>query len=160
MWKTGHSLMKKKMKDEGAALAGELSGHICVGGEEYIGVDDALFDACYLLDLLARAPRPLSAMVGDFPVYHSTPELRIDVTEENQFGLVERALAHFRERYDVVDVDGVRIEFGDGWGLLRASNTQPVLVARYEARTPGRRDSIRAEVEAWLRDQGVEASAS
>jgi len=156
MWKTGHSLMKKKMKDEGAPLAGELSGHICVGGDEYIGVDDALFDACYLIDLVARASRPLSEMVADFPEYVSTPELRIDVTEENKFGLVERALAHFRERYDVVDVDGVRVQFGDGWGLLRASNTQPVLVARYEARTAARRDAIRAEMEAWLRDQGVE----
>jgi phosphomannomutase/phosphoglucomutase len=156
MWKTGHSLMKKKMKDEGAPLAGELSGHICIGGDEYIGVDDALFDACYLIDLVARSTRPLSAKVADFPVYISTPELRIEVTEENKFGLVERALAHFRERYEVVDVDGVRVQFGDGWGLLRASNTQPVLVARYEARTEGRRDTIRAEMEAWLHEQGVE----
>ena len=156
MWMTGHSLMKKKMKDEGAPLAGELSGHICVGGDEYIGVDDALFDACYLIDLVARSNRTLSERVAEFPVYVSTPELRIDVTEENKFGLVERALAHFRERYDVVDVDGVRVQFGDGWGLLRASNTQPVLVARYEARTAERRDAIRAEMEAWLRDQGVE----
>ncbi|HSG48270.1 MAG TPA: phosphomannomutase/phosphoglucomutase [Longimicrobiales bacterium] len=156
MWKTGHSLMKKKMKDEGAPLAGELSGHICIGGDEYIGVDDAIFDACYLIDLVARSSRPLSERVADFPVYVSTPELRIDVTEENKFGLVERALAHFRDRYEVVDVDGVRVQFGDGWGLLRASNTQPVLVARYEARTAQRRDAIRAEMEAWLRDQGVE----
>lgn len=156
MWKTGHSLMKKKMKDEEAPLAGELSGHICIGGDEYIGVDDALFDACYLIDLVARTPRPLSALVSEFPKYVSTPELRIDVTEENKFGLVERALAHFRERYEVVDVDGVRVQFGDGWGLLRASNTQPVLVARYEARTEQRRDAIRSEMEAWLRDQGVE----
>jgi phosphomannomutase/phosphoglucomutase len=156
MWKTGHSLMKKKMKDEGAALAGELSGHICVGGDEYIGVDDALFDACYLIDILARSDRSLSAMVADFPAYVSTPEIRIEVTEENKFGLVERALAHFRETHEVVDVDGVRVLFGDGWGLLRASNTQPVIVARYEARSEARRDAIRAQMEAWLRDQGVE----
>ncbi|UCC24488.1 MAG: phosphomannomutase, partial [Gemmatimonadales bacterium] len=156
MWKTGHSLMKKKMRDEGAAIAGELSGHICIGGDEYIGVDDALFDACYLIDILARSPRPLSAVVADFPRYVSTPEIRIEVTEENKFGLVERALAHFRETHEVVDVDGVRVLFGDGWGLLRASNTQPVLVARYEARTEARRDAIRAEIEAWLRDQGVD----
>ncbi|MDT8339949.1 MAG: phosphomannomutase/phosphoglucomutase [Longimicrobiales bacterium] len=155
MWKTGHSLMKQKMKEEGAPLAGELSGHICVGGDEYIGVDDALFNACYLIDLVARAGKPVSRLVDGFPSYVSTPELRIEVTEENKFGLVERALAHFRDRYEVVDVDGARVQFGDGWGLLRASNTQPVLVARYEARTPERRDAIRAEMEAWLRDQGV-----
>lgn len=159
MWMTGHSLMKKKMKDEGAALAGELSGHICVGGDEYIGVDDALYDACYLIDILARSSRSLSAMVADFPTYVSTPEIRIEVTEENKFGLVEQALAHFKEKYEVVDVDGARVLFGDGWGLLRASNTQPVLVARYEARTEERRDAIRAEMEGWLRSQGVDVDA-
>ena len=95
-------------------------------------------------------------MVADFPVYHSTPELRIEVTEENKFGLVDAALEHFRSRYDVVDVDGVRVQFGDGWGLLRASNTQPVLVARYEARSEARRDEIRAEMEGWLHSQGIE----
>jgi phosphomannomutase/phosphoglucomutase len=155
MWKTGHSLMKQKMKEENAPLAGELSGHICVGGDEYFGFDDALYDACYLIDIVSRADRPLSAWVDDFPKYVSTPELRIEVDEESKFEIVERALAHFRKRYDVIDVDGVRILFGDGWGLLRTSNTQPVIVARYEARTAERRDEIRAEVEGWLAAQGV-----
>jgi len=158
MWKTGHSLMKQKMKETGAPLAGELSGHICVGGDDYLGFDDALYDACHLIDILARSDRPLSAMVDDFPKYVSTPELRIEVDEERKFEIVERALDHFRARYDVIDVDGVRILFGDGWGLLRTSNTQPVIVARYEARTAERRDQIRAEVEAWLGEQGVELS--
>jgi phosphomannomutase/phosphoglucomutase len=147
--------MKQKMKEVGADLAGELSGHICVGGDEYIGVDDALFDACYLVDLLARADRPLSELVGDFPETFSTPELRIEVTEENKFRLVDDALAHFRERYDVIDVDGVRVLFDGGWGLLRTSNTQPVIVARYEADTPERLDEIRDEMDSWLRAQGV-----
>ncbi len=159
MWMTGHSLMKQKMKEENAPLAGELSGHICVGGEEYLGFDDALYDACYLIDIVSRLDRPLSERVATFPQYVSTPELRIEVTEENKFGIVERALAHFREKYEVIDVDGVRVLFGDGWGLLRASNTQPVLVARYEARTAERRDSIRAEVEAWLRSEGIDPTS-
>ncbi len=155
MWMTGHSLMKQKMKETGAALAGELSGHICVGGDEYLGFDDALFDACYLLDLLARSPRSLSERVAEFPRYYSTPEIRIDVTEESKFGLVERAREHFERTHEVITVDGARVLFGDGWGLLRASNTQPVLVARYEARTPERLDEIKREFEGWLAAQGV-----
>lgn len=156
MWKTGHSLMKQKMKDEGAPLAGELSGHICVGGGDYLGFDDALYDACHLIDLVARAERPLSALTDGFPSFESTPEIRIEVTEDAKFPLVERALEHFGARHEVIDVDGVRVLFGDGWGLLRASNTQPVLVARYEARTAERLAEIRTEIETWLRSQGVE----
>lgn len=155
MWKTGHSLMKKKMKDESAALAGELSGHICVGGDEYFGFDDALYDACYLVDLVSRSERPLSALVADFPAYVSTAEIRIDVDEEHKFDLVAQALEHFKARYEVVDVDGARIQFGDGWGLIRASNTQPVIVTRYEARTAERLQQIQNEVESWLREQGL-----
>ena len=154
MWKTGHSLMKEKMKLENAPIAGELSGHICIG-DDYYGFDDALYDGCRLIDLVARSSRPLSAQVAEFPKYVSTPEIRIDVPEERKFGIVADAVAHFRERYDVIDVDGVRVLFEGGWGLLRASNTQPVLVARYEARTAERLAEIRAEMERWLRDQGV-----
>lgn len=155
MWKTGHSLMKEKMRETGAPLGGELSGHICFA-DEYFGFDDALYDACRLLEILAADPAPLSERVAAFPSYVSTPELRIDVAEELKFSLVERALAHFRDRYPVIDVDGVRILFGDGWGLLRASNTQPVVVARYEARSAQRLEAIRGEVEDWLRTQGVD----
>jgi len=155
MWKTGHSLMKEKMHETGALLGGELSGHICFA-DEYFGFDDALYDACRLVELLSRDQLPLSSRIAAFPRYVSTPELRLDVTEETKFPLVARALEHFRSRYPVIDVDGVRILFGDGWGLLRASNTQPVLVARYEARSPGRLDAIRGEVEDWLRSQGVD----
>jgi phosphomannomutase/phosphoglucomutase len=143
------------MKEENAPLAGELSGHIFVGGEDYLGFDDALYDACVLIDLVARSDRPLSERVADFPTYVSTPEIRIDVDEEIKFPLVARALAHFRLSHEVMDVDGVRILFGDGWGLLRASNTQPALVARFEARDPERLAAIRETVESWLRSEGV-----
>ncbi len=154
MWKTGHSLIKEKMKETGAALAGELSGHICFA-DGYYGFDDALYAACRLGELLAASDRPLSEMVGELPVYASTPELRIEVAEEDKFGLVERAIRHFSDRYDVIAVDGVRVLFGDGWGLIRASNTQPVIVARYEARTAKRLGEIRATMEGWLRGEGV-----
>jgi len=155
MWKTGHSLMKEKMLETGAPIGGELSGHICLA-DGYLGFDDALYDACRMIDLLARSDRTLSEIVDQFPKYVSTPELRIEVTEESKFGIVERAQAYFRARHDVIDVDGVRVLFGDGWGLLRASNTQPVIVARYEARTAERLEEIRSEIEGWLRGQGVD----
>ncbi len=151
---TGHSLIKKKMKETGARLAGELSGHIMVG-DDYFGFDDALYVACRLIDLVARSDQSLSERVAAFPAYVATPEIRVDVTEEQKWSVVSRAVEHFRARHDVIDVDGVRVLFGDGWALLRASNTQPVIVARYEARTAERLSEIRAEVEAWLREQGV-----
>lgn len=160
MWKTGHSLMKEKMRETGAALAGELSGHICVGGDLYYGFDDALFDACLLIDLVARGERPLSARVAEFPSYVSTPEIRVEVTEESKWDVVRAASEHFRKDHQVVDVDGVRVLFGDGWGLLRASNTQPVLVLRFEARTRERLEQIRESMEAFLRTQGVELVAA
>jgi len=154
MWKTGHSLIKEKMKEEHAPIAGELSGHICFG-EDYYGFDDALYGACLLVQLTSRSAQPLSSRVAHFPKYVSTPEIRVDVTEETKFAIVERAVAHFSERYDVIDVDGARILFENGWGLLRASNTQPVLVARFEARTPEQLAEIRGIVEQWLHEQGV-----
>lgn len=154
MWKTGHSLIKEKMKETGAPLGGELSGHICFA-DEFIGTDDALYAACRLAALVSRSPEPLSAKVDELPEYVSTPEIRIEVTEESKKEIVERAVDHFRERYEVVDVDGARILFPGGWGLLRSSNTQPVLVARFEARTEERLEEIQTEVEGWLRGQGV-----
>jgi phosphomannomutase/phosphoglucomutase len=155
MWRTGHSLIKKKMKETGALLAGELSGHIMVA-DDYLGFDDALYDACRMMDIVARDDRPLSERVAEFPSYVATPEIRIDVSEELKWSVVEAAVAHFRSLHDVIDVDGVRVLFGDGWALLRSSNTQPVIVARYEARTAERLAEIRGEVEDWLRSQGVE----
>lgn len=154
MWKTGHSLQKVKMKETGALLAGELSGHIMVA-DDYFGFDDALYDACRLIWILSRSDRTLADRVADFPVYVSTAEIRIDVSEEQKWEIVEKAVVHFRAHHDVIDVDGVRVLFGDGWALLRTSNTQPVIVARFEARTQESLDEIRSTIAAWLAEQGV-----
>ena len=154
MWKTGHSLIKEKMKAEGAALGGELSGHICIA-DGYFGFDDAPYSACLLIDLIARSGRSLAEMVSDFPRLVSTPELRIDVTEETKVAIVEAAKDHFSKTREVNTVDGARISFSGGWGLLRASNTQPIIVARYEANTAKQLKAIRSEVESWLSAQGV-----
>ncbi len=156
MWKTGHSHIKAKMKEEGAPLGGELSGHICFA-DEYIGTDDALYDACRLVDLLARGAEPFSKLVERLPAYVSTPEIRIEVDEEKKWEVVARALEHFKRNYEVIDVDGARVLFGDGWGLLRTSNTQPVIVTRYEARTEERLKEIQRTMEDWLATQGVHA---
>lgn len=155
MWKTGHSLIKEKMRETGAPLGGELSGHICFA-DEYLGFDDALYDALRLLELLDDGGPPLSERMDAFPATVSTPEIRIDVTEEAKVEVVERAVKHFSATREVITVDGARILFGDGWGLLRSSNTQPILVARYEARTEERLEEIQGEVEGWLRTQGVD----
>ncbi len=154
MWRTGHSLIKEKMRETGAAIGGELSGHICFA-DEFIGSDDALYAACRLARILAELPGPLSDRFDAIPSYPSTPEIRIEVPEQEKVAIVKRAAEHFSARYDVVDVDGVRVLFGDGWGLLRASNTQPVIVARFEARTEDRLLEIRTEIEGWLAQQGV-----
>ena len=154
MWKTGHSLQKLKMKETGAPLAGELSGHIMVA-DDYFGFDDALYVACRIIALLSRSERTLSEQIADFPTYVSTPEIRIDVTEDEKWEIVERAVAHFKQHHDVIDVDGARVQFGDGWALLRTSNTQPVIVARFEARTEERLAEIRGEVARWLAEQGI-----
>jgi phosphomannomutase / phosphoglucomutase len=156
MWKTGHSLIKEKMKEVGAPIAGELSGHICFG-EDYYGFDDALYGACALVQLASRSSRPLSARVAEFPQYVSTPEIRVDVTEDAKFEIVRQAVEEFRRDHDVIDVDGVRVLFDGGWGLLRASNTQPVLVLRFEARTAERLEEIRGIMTGWLARQGIRA---
>ncbi len=155
MWKTGHSLIKEKMREVGAKVAGEMSGHMFFA-DDYYGYDDALYAACRLLDVLARASRPASALVADFPRYVSTPEIRVDCPEARKWEVVRATTEHFRQRYPVVDVDGVRVQFEAGWALVRASNTQPVLVLRYEARDAKTLHAIRREVEEWLRGQGIE----
>ena len=155
MWMTGHSHIKEKMKETGAPLGGELSGHICFA-DEYIGIDDALYGACRLVDLLSRKDEPMSRLVAALPSYVATPEIRIEVDEQKKWEVVERALEHFRKDHEVIDVDGARILFGDGWGLLRTSNTQPVIVARFEARTKERLEEIQGTMEAWLAEQGVQ----
>jgi len=154
MWKTGHSLIKDKMKELKAPVAGEMSGHMFFA-EGFYGHDDALYGAARLLRIAADSGRSVRELLADVPDFVSTPEIRIDVPEEQKFDIVRRAVEHFRRLHDVIDVDGVRVLFGDGWGLIRASNTQPVLVARFEALTPARLGEIRGEMEGWLRSQGV-----
>jgi phosphomannomutase/phosphoglucomutase len=149
MWKTGPSLIKQKMKELHAPLAGEMSGHIFFGGD-YYGFDDALFAAARLLHYVARAGGPLSRLLADLPRTVTTPEIRVDCPDDRKFAVVERASRHFAAQYPVATLDGVRISFPEGWGLVRASNTQPVLVLRFEASTPKALAAYRAEVEGWL----------
>jgi phosphomannomutase/phosphoglucomutase len=156
MWKTGHSLIKAKMKEEHAPLAGEMSGHMFFGGD-YLGFDDALFAAARLLEIVSRGPFGLASLLSDLPATIATPEIRVEVPEERKFDLVERAVAHFSSRYPVTTIDGVRITFPDGWGLLRASNTQPILVLRFEASDQRSLDAARGEVVGWLAGHGVRA---
>ena len=155
MWKTGHSLIKEKMKEMQAPLAGEMSGHMFFA-EGFYGYDDALYGAARLLRIVADAGRTVHELLADVPEFVSTPEIRVECGDDVKFALVEKAVEHFRSRHDVIDVDGVRVLFGDGWGLIRASNTQPVLVTRFEARSEARLAEIRGEMEGWLREQGVD----
>ena len=158
MWKAGHSLIKAKMKEEKALLAGEMSGHIFFG-HRWFGFDDGIYSSGRLLELLSRTEAPLSSLLADVPRTFSTPELRVDCPEEKKFEVVRRAQEFFRARYDAVTVDGVRVVFPDGWGLVRASNTQPLLVLRFEAKTKARLDEIQAlvrgKVDAILRELGA-----
>lgn len=146
MWKTGHSLIKAKMKEIASPLAGEMSGHMFFA-DNYYGYDDAIFASLRLVQILSNEERPLSCIVDEIPSYYSTPEIRVDSTDEEKFDIVERIKSHYREKgYNLIDIDGVRVDFGDGWGLVRASNTQPVLVLRFEAKTEERLKEIRKEM--------------
>ena len=149
MWKTGHSFIKQKMKEIGAPLAGEMSGHMFFGGDWY-GFDDALFAAARLLAYVAREGGPLSKLLADLPKTYAMPELRVHCHDEQTFDVVQRAAEYFATKYPVFTLDGVRITFPEGWGLLRASNTQPVLVMRFEATSQQALAAYRAEVEGWL----------
>jgi phosphomannomutase/phosphoglucomutase len=154
MWKTGHSLIKAKMKEMHAPLAGEMSGHMFFGGDWY-GFDDALFAAARLLHYLAERSGPLSRLLADLPATIATPEIRVECADDRKFAVVEDAARHFAGTYPVSRLDGVRITFPDGWGLVRASNTQPVLVLRFEAEHEQALAANRREVEHWLRTVGV-----
>jgi phosphomannomutase/phosphoglucomutase len=152
MWKTGHSLIKARMKELHAPLAGEMSGHMFFGGD-WFGFDDALFAAARLLEIVAAARGGLAPLLADLPATCATPELRIDCPEDRKFGLVEQAAVHFATKYPVNTIDGVRMTFPDGWGLLRASNTQPVLVLRFEANDPATLAAYQNEVIGWVRQK-------
>jgi phosphomannomutase / phosphoglucomutase len=154
MWKTGHSLIKEKMKELHAPIAGEMSGHMFFA-EGFYGHDDALYGAARLLRYVAASGKSVQQLLSNVPKFVSTPELRVDCPDDRKFSVVADAARHFRATHEVIDVDGVRVLFGDGWGLIRASNTQPVLVTRYEALTAPRLAEIQGEMETWLRSQGV-----
>src|SRR6185312_12654777 len=149
MYKTGHSLIKAKMKEEHAELAGEMSGHMFFA-DRYFGYDDALYAACRLIEIVAKSGKPLSAQLAGLPKLISTPEIRVDCPDETKFAVVARVAEQFRKTHQVIDVDGVRVLFDQGWGLLRASNTQPVLVMRFEAASQQLLAGYQAEVEAAL----------
>ena len=152
MWKTGHSLIKTKMKQEKALLAGEMSGHMFFA-DRWPGFDDAVYATVRLLEIVAREGKGLRELLADVPETFPTPELRVDCPDAIKFAVVHRVQARYRPTHKVVDIDGARIDFGDGaWGLCRASNTGPVLVLRFEARTEARRDEIRLEVEDAVAD--------
>ena len=159
MWKAGHSLIKAKMKEEGAVLGGEMSGHIFFA-DRYFGFDDAIYAGARLLEILADSERRLSQLLDDVPPTFSTPEIRMDCPENLKFRIVSRAQSYFSDNYETVDVDGVRIVFPDGWGLIRASNTQPVLVLRFEADSPERLEEIQDLVRGKLEElsSGIHAS--
>jgi phosphomannomutase/phosphoglucomutase len=150
MWKTGHSLIKAKMKEERAELAGEMSGHIFFKNR-YFGFDDAIYSSARLLEILTHERGKLSELLADLPKTFSTPELRVETVEDKKFEIVRRATESLRRQgYSIVDIDGVRVTFPDGWGLIRASNTQPLLVLRFEAKTKERLDQIRMLIESTL----------
>ncbi len=146
MYRTGHSLIKAKMKEVHAELAGEMSGHMFFA-DRYYGFDDALYAACRLIEIVANSGKPLSAQLAGLPKTVSTPELRVDCPDEKKFAVVKHVVDHFRKVREVVDVDGARVLFDGGWGLVRASNTQPILVLRFEAPDTERLAAYRKEVE-------------
>ena len=150
MWKAGHSLIKAKMKETNAQLAGEMSGHIFFK-HRYFGFDDAVYSTARLLEILTHSDQPLSKLLADVPKTFASPEIRFDVPEEKKFALVRRATELLRtDGHDIIDVDGVRVTFSDGWGLIRASNTQPLLVLRFEARTEKRLGEIQKLIESTV----------
>jgi len=146
MWRTGHSLIKEKMREEKAALGGEMSGHIFFA-DRYFGYDDAIYASCRLIELLSKTDKKLSQLLSDVPKTFITPEIRVDCQDEIKFKVVENVKEALRKNYPVIDVDGVRVKFEDGWGLVRASNTQPALVLRFEALTEKRLREIKKLVE-------------
>lgn len=142
MWKAGHSLIKGKMKEEGALLAGEMSGHLFFA-DRYFGYDDAIYAGARLLEILALNKKKMADLLADVPVPVNTPEIRLDCPDERKFEVVSRLAAEFKKEYQVIDVDGARVLFDGGWGLIRSSNTQPVLVLRFEAKDHQKLEEIR-----------------
>jgi phosphomannomutase/phosphoglucomutase len=151
MWKAGHSLIKAKMKEEKALLAGEMSGHLFFA-DRYFGFDDAIYASIRLLEILSLSGQKISELLADVPITFTTPEIRVACPDHIKFQVVEDAKAYFRKDFKIIDIDGVRIPFADGWGLIRSSNTQPVLVLRFEAATEERLLEIRQMIEKVLEE--------
>jgi len=149
MWKTGHSLIKSKMKETGALLAGEMSGHLFFA-DRYFGYDDAIYAGCRLVEILVKENRPLSSFFTHLPKTYVTPEIRVDCSDDRKFNVVEQCREYFSKKYKTIDIDGIRILFDDGWGLVRASNTQPALVLRFEANDSTRVNEIQQLVKDFL----------
>lgn len=156
IYKTGHSLIKAKMKEIGAVFTGEMSGHMFFA-DEYYGFDDAIYASARLLRLLSQTPLSLAELLSDVPQYYSTPELRIACADEQKFDMVERVRNHFRELYPIIDIDGARILFPGGWGLVRASNTGPELIVRCEGASPNILEDIKNELFAFLEQIGLKS---
>lgn len=149
MWKTGHSLIKQKMKEVQAVLAGEMSGHLFFA-DRYFGFDDAIYASLRLLEIIAKTGQTIPELLAGLPKTYSTPEIRVETPEEKKFQIVEAVKTELAQKYPIIDVDGVRVLLKDGWGLIRASNTQPVLVLRFEAKSLERLEEIQAEIEGIL----------
>jgi len=145
MWKTGHSLIKKKIKEEKALMAGEMSGHIFFA-DRYFGFDDAIYSSARLLELLSKSEKKLSQMLSELPKTYNTPEIRVYASDEVKFKIVEEVKKDLSQKYPIIDIDGVRAIFPEGWGLVRASNTQEALVLRFEGDTEEALRAIEKEV--------------
>jgi len=148
-YKTGHSLIKAKMREIGAVFTGEMSGHMFFA-DEYFGFDDAFYAAARLLRILSQTDMPLSKLLSDVPQLYSTPEIRVHCPDEEKSSRVEEVKAHFRGKYPMIEVDGARVIFPEGWGLVRSSNTGPELIVRCEAKTPEGLESIKHEISGAL----------
>ena len=155
MWKTGHSLIKQRMAELNCKLGGEMSGHIFFA-DDFFGFDDAIYVGARIVQTLSRTDKKLSELKAELPKYYSTPEIRLEAkSDEEKFRIAKKAIEYFTTNYDCSTVDGVRIKFNDGWGLVRSSNTQPVIVCRFEANTPERMEEIQSIVMNKLQEIGV-----
>ena len=154
IWKTGHSLIKQKMKELGCKFGGEMSGHIFFA-DDYFGYDDAIYVSARVMQMLSRQKRKLSDLVSELPQYHSTPEIRLNCSnDQEKFKINEKAKIFFKENYDCIDIDGVRVKFSNGWGLVRASNTQPVIVCRFESKSEEHTKEIQELIFKKIKDFG------
>ena len=142
MWKAGHSPVRQKMKDEGALLAGEMTGHIFFK-ERYLGYDDAIYAGARLLEILSKTDQRIESLLSGVPPMAVTPEIRVDCPDDRKFAVVAAIAEEFKKTHDVIDIDGARVRLNGGWGLVRASNTQPALVLRFEATDATRLEEIR-----------------